>query len=73
MQRDGDHIKTGSCDLPTSSLEGVVVNLRNLGGHAGTSLEKLLSSSLESSFISTVRFRCCGIFHIDFCFNKLHS
>ena len=41
MQRDGDHIKTGSCDLPVSSLDAVVVNLRNLGGHAGTSFREI--------------------------------
>ena len=36
VQPDGDNIKPDCFDLPTSSLEGVVVNLRNLGGHAGT-------------------------------------
>ena len=35
IERNGDHIKSGCCDLPSDSLEGVVVNLRNLGGHAG--------------------------------------
>ena len=50
IQHNGDQIKSGSCDLPSSAVEGFVENLRNLGGHEGNYTPRKRILKAKSNF-----------------------